>query len=202
MTVFMTRACVCGVIAMASASLFAQDCKVRINEANPGGDVERILRCFDERIKFLESQVDASNGSQLGRLSANSEFDAGSFAVSVTTAKREGRQISILLSFRNKTSAAVYIGRTSQRVDNAVLFDEKTGLSDEGVERSGVRATYAGGSKDSYSAIPAYSRINAAYTFDGSKIQGGVARLTMVLLEYAEPRPKQVTVSLNVRIQN
>jgi hypothetical protein len=197
------RFCLAAVFALGASASFSQDCSISINERDPGKDVTRILRCFDERIKALESQLNASGAPQAhGAQSTAGEFDAGAFAVSVRSAIRSGNSVNVLLSLRNKTTDDVHIGVLNRSGEGATLFDESSGNSDDRLQASGLKVVNTWSKKEDYSVIPGGSMLSATYTFSGTKIQGTVARLNLLLTQFSAPDPKKVTVSLGVRIRN
>lgn len=186
-----------------SAIAQQQDCHMEIREGSAARDLGRVLKCFDDRIKALEAKAGAGESRQgTGALgSPASEFDAGSFGISVRTATRtESNQINVLLNFRNKTTEDIHVAGSVESGEQIVLFDEKSGESSTGSVNGGLKLAGWGRGKEAFSTVPAGSTISVSLRFDGRKIAGSEGNLTLHLYQYLLSKHKPVTAALKVRI--
>jgi len=178
----------------------AQECQMEIREGSAARDLGRVLSCFDERLKAVESRLDASGSGSSAAITErnNATFDAGDFSVTVRSAIRDDQRgrVNILLSIRNKTTVDIYLGYL---VGSNIITDEATGMSAEKFLVSGLN--FNANRQEDYTSVPAGATISVTLSPESSRIVGPDVSARIVLTQFVRGNERRVTVPLSFKIR-
>src|SRR5215510_7470105 len=128
--------------------VYGEECNLEIRDGFAAQDLSRILHCFDQRIKNLET---GETGERPGRSETSrnpSAFDTDTFVLSIRSASRKGNSIQLGMSIRNKTTEEIRVAINQNQ--SLVLIDEEKGTPLGIQNRAGIKSAYSTSSEESF----------------------------------------------------
>jgi hypothetical protein len=174
------------------AYVYGQECDLKIRDGFAAQDLGRILSCFDQRLKSLEStrSIKPQSGSTSSIRNAE-KYDAGDFSVFVRASSRTQDSIKIALSIQNTTTKTILLSICSGE-GGSTVFDERT-VSTRAIESKQLKGIaihhYCGSNSPAdYTPLPANTGRDVVVTLPDAAAMGNSLNLNLDLRKLEESR--------------
>ena len=178
---------------------YGEECNLEIRDGFAAQDLSRILHCFDQRIKNLET---GETGKRPGRSETSrnpSAFDADTFVLSIRSISRAGNAIQLGMSIRNKTTEEIRVAIDQN--ESHVLIDEEKGTPLRMQSSSGIKLASSQSSEASFTPIPSNAVLHFSLQFAAGEVKSGLFSFNLYLLIRGDQQVKKITVPLSVTLK-
>jgi hypothetical protein len=178
---------------------YGEECNLEIRDGFAAQDLSRILHCFDQRIKNLET---GETGKRPGRSETSrnpSAFDTDTFALSIRNISRAGHLIQLGISIRNKTTEEMRVA--IDQYPAPVLIDEEKGTPLRMQSSAGIKLASSQSSEESFTPIPSNAVLHFSLQFAAGEVKRGLFSFNLYLLIRGDQQVKKITAPLSVTLK-
>ena len=179
--------------------VYGEECNLEIRDGFAAQDLSRILHCFDQRIKNLET---GETGKRPGRSETSrnpSAFDTDTFVLSIRSISRAGNAIQLGMSIRNKTTEEVRVAIDQSATP--VLIDEEKGTPLRMLNSAGIKLASSQSSEESFTPIPSNTVLHFSLQFAAGEVKRGLFSFNLYLLMRSDQQVKKITAPLSVTLK-
>ena len=178
---------------------YGEECNLEIRDGSAAQDLSRILHCFDQRIKNLET---GETGKRPGRSETSrnpSAFDTDTFVLSIRSISRAGYFIQLGMSIRNKTTKEIRVA--IDQLDTPVLIDEEKGTPFRMQSTAGIKLAMNQSSGEGFTPIPSNAVLHFSLQFAAGEVKSGLFSFNLYLLMRGDQQVKKITAPLSVTLK-
>ena len=178
---------------------YGEECNLEIRNGSAAQDLSRILHCFDQRIKNLETR---ETGNRPGRSETSrnpSTFDTDTLVVSIRSISRAGNAIRLGISIRNKTTEEIRVAIDVS--EPPVLIDEEKGTPLRMQSNPGIKRASSQSSEESFTPIPSNAVLHCSLQFASGEVKSGLFSFNLYLLMRGDQQVKKITAPLSVTLK-
>ena len=164
---------------------YGEECNLEIRDGFAAQDLNRILHCFDQRIKNLETGETGKRPERSETSRNPSAFDADTFVLSIRSISRAGNAIAgnaiqLGISIRNKTTEEIRVAIDQSNAP--VLIDEEKGTPLRMLSNPGIKLASSQSSEEGFTPIPSNAVLHFSLQFTAGEVKSGLFSFNLYLL--------------------